>query len=74
MNSEKVNKAIKEVFEELEKMTKEEFKAMLDNHISNIPQCEPDTCQGQCQGFGGCYICDDFHKVFPTVKGDDNES
>lgn len=66
MNDE-MRKAVQEVFEELNNMTKEEFLSHINGNFDPDP-CHPDTCAGQCQGFGGCYVCDEFHNTFQTMK------
>jgi hypothetical protein len=72
MNSPDIIAASTKVIDELLAMTVEEFKTMWDEYEKSIPpRCEPDTCQGQCQGMGWCYTCEDFRGEAPDDEMED---
>lgn len=56
---ESTEEAIKKVFEDLNKLTDEEFKAKLDDHKE---KCDPKTCWGECQGQGWCHIAQEWQQ------------
>ncbi|MDX9798576.1 MAG: hypothetical protein RBT05_06955 [Bacteroidales bacterium] len=58
MNKEEIEKIKKKVSEKLESLTTEELEEMLKIE----PGCNPDTCNGECQGMGWCDTCKEFRK------------
>lgn len=55
--------AVEVHFKKIHDMPFEEKKAYFDEiEGKNLPKCDPKTCQGQCQGMGGCSFCIEFQK------------
>jgi len=59
MNKEEIEKIKKKISEKLKYLTAEELEEMLKK---NEPECDPDTCNGECQGMGWCDSCKEFRK------------
>ena len=54
-----IKRATRIVFKELREMSDVKFAKLLKK---NEPTCTPDTCEGECQGMGGCEICRKFQE------------
>ena len=57
--------SIEKVFSDWEKMSDEEFHAELETELEKHKSvdCNPDTCNGECQGMGKCEICTEFRNA-----------
>lgn len=68
---EELQSAVEEVCENLSELTDEQFWAELEKHIdseSSVPECTPDTCNGECQGMGGCDVATEFRNaIVPPI-------
>lgn len=58
-----LRKRIKEHFDSLEPG---ELDAWIEDYNSR-PSCDPETCEGQCQGMGACQDCVDFREEHGIV-------
>jgi len=61
-----VKVAIESVEKKLNALSDEEFQAEIDKY-KDYP-CNPDTCEGECQGAGYCEVATQFReKVMPNI-------
>jgi len=71
----KMKDAVEKTLEEMKDLSDEEFKAELKKcgyEEHGIPICNPNTCHGECQGMGECYVAVDFrNKIRPKIKNKD---
>jgi hypothetical protein len=69
-NQAKTLNLFKLVYDEFLNMSDEDFQAML-NEYPTTERCTPDKCQGQCQGMGWCYTCEDFRGEAPDDEAEE---
>ena len=68
MNHPDILKAVHDYFDN---MSSEEFRKILEDMEKDIDRCDPETCQGQCQGMGWCYTCEDFRGDAPDDEAEE---
>lgn len=62
-----ISKLKEDVFSTITEMSDEELKEKIDEHMRE-PLCQPDTCEGECQGTGWCDVATDFReKIYPPM-------
>lgn len=70
-----IGKLLKKLDEYFKKTPPEKIRKELEEIMNDFVPCDPKTCDGQCQGMGGCDVAIGFRKdyniVLPTIcKGE----
>lgn len=71
-----VARTLKKIDEYFKKTPKEKLIKDLKKLEDSYVPCYPETCQGQCQGAGGCEVAVNFRKkhnlMFPSILGEED--
>ena len=59
-----MEESFKNLLEKMEAMSDEDFNRIIEE-MNMEWTCDPDTCEGQCQGFGSCDVAKDFQLESP---------